>query len=189
MKIVKLFWGLRAIIYKIAFKKIGLLTYIGKPIILQGIKNVQIGNKVRIYPGMRMETHGTGGAIQIEDNVSIGQNLHIIAGGETLIIGKDTTISGNVFISNMDHDYRKIGLHVLEQELIIKRTKIGSNCFIGYGAVIQAGTILGSQCIIGANSVVRGMFPDNCVIAGVPAKIIKKYNADTNIWERFKEEE
>lgn len=52
------------------------------------------------------------------------------------------------------------------------------------GAAIQAGTVLGKQCIVGANSVVRGTFPDYCVIAGVPAKIIRKYNAESHSWER-----
>lgn len=52
------------------------------------------------------------------------------------------------------------------------------------GVAIQAGTILGEQCIVGANSVVRGTFPDYCVIAGVPAKIIKIYNKESGEWVR-----
>lgn len=184
MKITKMFWGLRALIYKVSFKKIGNLSYIGKPVILQGTKNVQIGDRVRIYPGLRLETHGNKGAILIEENVSIGQNLHIVSGDETLVIGRDTTISGNVFISNMEHEYRNIGIHILDQNLIIKTTRIGQNCFIGYGAVLQAGTILGKQCVVGSNSVVRGTFPDYCVIAGAPAKIIKKYDNISKSWEK-----
>ena len=53
--------------------------------------------------------------------------------------------------------------------------------------MIQSGTILGKQCIVGANSVVRGQFPDYCVIAGNPAKIIKKYNFNTRKWEKYHE--
>lgn len=46
------------------------------------------------------------------------------------------------------------------------------------------GTILGEQCIVGANAVVRGIFPDYCVIVGVPAKIIKRYNPSTKSWQK-----
>lgn len=185
MNIIKFFWAARAIVYKIRFKKIGKSSYIGKPIYLQGTKRVEIGNRVRIYPGLRMETHGTSGSISIMDNVSIGQNFHVISSGTNLEIGRDTTISANVLITNTDHDYRQVGVHILEQDMLMKDTRIGDNCFIGFGAVIQAGTILGKQCVVGANSVVCGEYPDYCVLVGAPAKIVKKYNAGTGIWEKI----
>ena len=87
-------------------------------------------------------------------------------------------------ITNIDHSYQEIGIHILDQEQIMHETMIGENCFIGYGAVIQAGTILGKQCIIGSNSVVRGTFPDYCVIVGIPAKIIKRYDNGAKKWIR-----
>ncbi|NMM65095.1 acyltransferase [Clostridium sp. P21] len=185
MNIVKYFWAIRAIIYKVRFKRIGNFSYIGKPVYLQGTKRVKIGNKVRIYPGVRIETHGVSGSIVIKDNVSIGQNFHITSSNSELVIGKDTTILGNAFITNIDHDYKQIGVHILEQDFLTKETKIGENCFIGYGAAIQAGTILGKQCIVGANSVVRGEFPDYCVIVGAPAKVVKRYNTATGTWEKI----
>jgi acetyltransferase-like isoleucine patch superfamily enzyme len=54
------------------------------------------------------------------------------------------------------------------------------------GSAIMAGTRLGKQCIVGANSVVKGEFPDYCVIVGAPAKIVKKYNFETQEWEKVK---
>lgn len=125
-----------------------------------------------------------GGTIQVKDNTSIGQNVHITSQDDDLIIGENCTILANTFITNIDHDYREIDVHILKQKRIIRHTEIGENCFIGMGAAIQAGTVLGKQCIVGANSVVRGTFPDYCVIAGVPAKIIRKYNAESHSWER-----
>ena len=53
------------------------------------------------------------------------------------------------------------------------------------GAAIMPGTVLGKQCVVGANSVVKGTFPDYCVIVGSPAKIVKKYNQQTHIWEKI----
>ena len=124
------------------------------------------------------------GRVVIDDNVSIGQCFHLIA-KEMVVIGRNTTISANVFISDVEHEYRQLGVHIMDQELLVSRTTIGQNSFIGYGAVIRAGTILGEQCIVGANAVVRGRFPDRCVIAGNPARIIKKYNLVTKCWEKI----
>ena len=53
-----------------------------------------------------------------------------------------------------------------------------------HDVVIQAGTILGKQCIVGANAVVRGEFSDYCVIAGIPAKIVKRYDLITKQWKK-----
>ena len=55
---------------------------------------------------------------------------------------------------------------------------IGNDCLIGMNSVILPGTHLGNHCIVGANSTVRGEFPDYCVIAGSPARIIKRYDFD-----------
>ncbi len=182
----KIFWALRAVILRPFFRKYGNFGYLGNPIVISGKKNISIGNRVRIYPGLRMEAINNG-TIDIRDNVSIGQNFHCTAGGN-LVIGSNCTVLGNTFITDIDHDYRQIGVHILDQPQIVKETKIGENCFIGYGAAIQAGTILGKQCVVGANAVVRGKYPDFCVIVGAPARIVKKYNMQTGEWERVDHE-
>jgi acetyltransferase-like isoleucine patch superfamily enzyme len=168
----KITWFLRASFFKIYFGRIGRYTYIGNPLIIEGAKNIYIGNFVRIYPLLRAEVYGKG-KIVINDNVSIGHNLHLAA-FEDLIIGENSTISSNVFIGSLDHSYEQIDSHIMSQELKGRKTEIGKNCFVGTGAVILSGTILGKQCIVAANSVVRGEFPDYCVIGGMPAKILKQ---------------
>lgn len=181
---IKLFWIIRAIIFKPFFKKFGFPSYIGGTTYLHGINKISIGKRVRIFPNVRLEVHGDNSSLIIEDNVAIGQNVHITS-GENLIIGSSSTILANVFITNIDHDYQEIDKHILDQKMSIKKTVIGENCFIGIGAAIQAGTILGKQCIVGANSVVKGIFPDYCVIVGSPARIVKKYNFETQHWEKI----
>lgn len=183
MDINKIFWALRGMAYKAVFGHFGNFSYIGKPVSIKGKKNIYIKDRVRIYPGIRMEAIGRG-EIEINENTSIGQNFHITSKDEKVVIGRDTIISGNVFVTNIDHDYQEIGKHILKQKHIISTTRIGENCFIGFGAAIQAGTILGKQCIVGANAVVRGTFPDYCVIVGVPGKVVKKYHIETRKWEK-----
>lgn len=50
---------------------------------------------------------------------------------------------------------------------------IGRDCWIGAKVTILDRTRLGNGCIVTAGAVVSGIFPDNCIIGGVPAKIIK----------------
>jgi acetyltransferase-like isoleucine patch superfamily enzyme len=180
--LIKLYWGFLAICYSFFFKAFKFPSHIGIPIFTLGLNRVTIGKRVRIMPGLRIETHKNG-TITFENNVSIGQNFHITSAGN-LVIGSNTTILGNVFVTNIDHDYQEIGKHILDQKMIVRETIVGENCFIGYGAAIQAGTVLGKHCVVGANAVVRGTFPDYCVIVGAPAKIIKRYNDSTLCWER-----
>jgi len=179
----KILWTIRALVYKPFFGMFGFPSYIGKPIILSNTRKFFIGKRVRIFPFSRMEVVDEKSSIVFEDNISIGQYFHIISKGK-LVIGQNTTISANVLITNIDHEYQEIDKHILNQPLITKHTQIGENCFIGYGAVIQAGTILGKQCIVGANAVVRGHFPDYSVIVGIPAKIIKRYDPKLKLWRK-----
>jgi serine O-acetyltransferase len=54
--------------------------------------------------------------------------------------------------------------------------QIGDNCYIGPGAKLFGAITIGNNVTIGANSVVNKSFPDNVVIAGIPAKIIRYKN-------------
>lgn len=181
MQLSKMWWFIRLILRRPLFKKVGSYSYMGPAVSLFGTKGISIGNRVRIYPGSRMETHDSGEII-IGDDCSIAQNFHITSGKNKLVIGDRTTVSGNVFITNIDHEYQNIDEHIMNQPMIYKNTIIGENCFIGFGAAIQAGTVLGKQCIVGTNAVVRGTFPDYSVIVGVPAKVVKHYDEEVGEW-------
>lgn len=189
ISLCKIGWGIRGLISKISYKHIGRLTYMGRPIFISGKDRISIGNRVRLFPGSRMEAIGNGG-IEIEDDVSIGQNLHMISEGSLLRIGMRTTISANVFITNTEHRYDEYDVHIMKQKRSMKETQIGENCFLGYGAVIMAGVRLGNNSIVGANAVVReGIYPDGCVLAGVPAKIIRRYDPKRNTWDKVRKTE
>ena len=51
-------------------------------------------------------------------------------------------------------------------------------------AVVLPGTQIGKHVAVAAGAVVRGIVPDNCVVAGVPARVIRRYDADTRTWLR-----
>lgn len=188
MHFVKYVWAVRGLISKISFKHFGNMSYLGKPLYIEGKRKISIGNRTRIFPGLRMEALNNG-SIVIGSNTVIEQNVHIISMDSELVIGDDVTLAPNVFITNVNHNYHDIEKSVMDQGHTVKKTIINNGCFIGYGVAIQAGTVLGKHCVVGSNSVVKGNFPDNCVIVGAPAKIIKQYNLMTNQWETVKGDE
>jgi acetyltransferase-like isoleucine patch superfamily enzyme len=175
--------------YKLFFKNIGKKSTIRKPIILINVQKIDIQENVFIRDSARIECIISKGIqkfnpkLTIENGVSFEQRCHIIVGGE-LTISKNAIISFDVMITDTEHEYENINLPISAQPLKVSKTYIGENCFIGSGVKIQAGTILGKHCVIGANSVVRGTFPDYCVIVGIPAQIIKKYDEKSKTWKR-----
>jgi len=87
-----------------------------------------------------------------------------------IYIGKGTYIGPNVGIITVNHKLDDLDHYEEGKDVII-----GKNCWIGMNSVILPGVVLGDRTIVGAGSVVTKSFPEgNCVIAGVPAKIIKK---------------
>lgn len=177
--------------YGHSFGRLGKGCNIHKPLYIMGKKHIFFGGGVTILPNARIEaiTSYNGQTyspkITVGDRTSFGQNLHLCSCQE-VTIGNDVTFSANIYIADVAHDYRKIGVPILQQELLVKPTRIGDHCFIGYGACIHPGVTLGKQCIVGSNAVVlAGDYPDFSVLAGVPAKIVKKYDGAQKEWVKL----
>jgi acetyltransferase-like isoleucine patch superfamily enzyme len=68
---------------------------------------------------------------------------------------------------------------------IYKRdVRVGPTVWIGYGACVLRGVTVGDNCIVGTNSVLTREIPDNAVVAGVPARVIRMREAPRSMrWE------
>ena len=87
-----------------------------------------------------------------------------------IIIGKGSYIAPNVGIITANHDPLNLDKHLPGKDVVI-----GEKCWIGMNAVILPGVVLGPRTIVGAGSVVTKSFPEgNCIIAGNPARLIRK---------------
>lgn len=148
---------------------------------------ISLGNNVLIWPGFRIEGVASYAGdkympqIIIGDNVTIQQRLHVTA-ATRVEIGQGTTILFDVTITDIDHGYEKMGVAPYDQPINVHPTYIGRNCLISAGAKILAGTELGSHCVVGANAVVRGKYPEGSVLAGNPARVVKKYDFVSDCW-------
>ncbi len=111
-------------------------------------------------------------------NITLGKNVFINAcckfqdqGG--IIIGNNVLIGHNVTLATLNHDERPDK----RQYIYPKPIKIGNNVWIGSNATILQGITIGDGAIIGANSVVTKDVPENTIVAGVPAKVLRQITA------------
>ena len=165
-------------------------------------KKISFGTHVKLGSGTRVYFYG--GSLQIERDTVICNYSKIIVGGGKLKIGKncllgeygiyntfaDLIIGNDVitadrisFVTNI-HQYENVNRPIKNQPSISGPIEIGDGTWIGMNATILANTHIGKNCVVAAHSVVKGDFPDYCVIGGTPARILKKYNKNTEKWDK-----
>lgn len=149
---------------------------------LQGAKNISIGDNFACGRTSWLATYDEYRGYKYNPELNIGNNVSItsahIGAINSIVIKDNVLIGSHVLIEDHSHgdtfDYSKprIDLPLVSKGTII----IEENVWICDNAVILAGAHIGKNCVVAANSVVNKEFPDNCLIGGVPAKILKKYN-------------
>ncbi|MGH3282697.1 MAG: acyltransferase [Trebonia sp.] len=81
----------------------------------------------------------------------------------------------NDLLTDQNHGYADPETPIGSQFPVNRPVSIGAGSWLGAGAIILPGTAIGRNVVVAAGSVVRGEVPDRCVVAGVPAKIVREY--------------
>lgn len=154
------------------------------------IGHINFGTDITLGVDARIEALSTAAKIKFGNCVKINDYCHIGALSE-ISIGDNVLIGSRVTIVDHDHGvYSGLEFHSLpttapdSRELPASPIYVGDNTWIAEGVTILSGVRVGPGCVIGANSVVASDIPDNSIAAGVPAKVIKKFNKATNSWEK-----
>ena len=154
------------------FLKIGNYCYISA----LGRKGIVFGNNVSIGAFSRVivstSLNNLGDRIIIGNNVGIGEYAYL-GGAGGLEIGDECIIGQYLSCHPENHNYQDLSIAIRHQGVTRKGIKIENNCWIGSKVTILDGVTIGSGSIIAAGSVVTKSFPENSIIGGVPAKLIK----------------
>lgn len=117
-------------------------------------------------------------------NVKFGRHS-IIGCSNIIILEDDVQLAPHCHITDRNHLYDDPETPIWRQPISMPGpTIIGSQSWLGFGVQVMPGVKIGRHCVIAAGSVVTRDIPDFCVAAGVPAKVIKRYNEGKGIWEK-----
>ncbi|MGH9043448.1 MAG: acyltransferase [Acidimicrobiales bacterium] len=112
--------------------------------------------------------------ITIGDRCVIGRGSHIV-GHWNIEIGNDVQTGPYVYITDQNHSYLDPRRAIGEQMPVEAAVRIGSGSWLGTNVVVLPGTTIGENVVVAASAVVRGEVPARCVVAGVPARIVKRF--------------
>ena len=188
----------RGALYAIGNRKLHKTIFIGRKVKLYEKRYISVGAKTKIHNGVKIDALSTEG-VSIGVNCVIGANSIIECTGSLSNVGKGVKIGNRTTFGNdcyfgaaggisvgddviagqyirfhsENHNYMDLDKPIREQGVTHQGIKIGNNCWIGSGVVFLDGAELGDGCVVAANAVVTKKFPDNVVIGGIPARILK----------------
>ncbi|MFB7516722.1 acyltransferase [Streptomyces sp. NPDC056144] len=131
-----------------------------------------------LLPGMDL---GPDPVLRIGAGCLIGRGSHVVA-HESVTIGDHVFIAPYAYVTDQNHAYTDLHLPIGVQPPVNRPVVIGDGCWIGAGAVVLPGTRLGRNVAVAGGSVVRGEFPDHCLVGGVPARVLRRYDPEHDTW-------
>lgn len=147
-------------------------------------KNVGIGANSYFGPVTNYIGIAYNPKIVIGEGTWVGKNCSIAAINR-VEIGKNVLFAGHVHITDHSHEYEDISKPVNVQPLISKGPVIiEDDCWLGFSCEILSGVHIGKHCVVAARAVVTKDIPSYSIVAGNPAKIIKRYDMELGKWVR-----
>lgn len=139
-------------------------TVLGSPIV--DAPDLVIGDEFRIWSGHRQTLVTGWGRIRIGDRVFINSGAVVFSAAE-VTIGNDVALANEAYL--MDSDSHGVEGRPVKEAPI----RIGDGSWIGARAIILPGVTIGRRCLIAAGAVVSRDVPDDTLVAGNPARVVR----------------
>jgi acetyltransferase-like isoleucine patch superfamily enzyme len=155
------------------------------PTVIFGEGRIEIGAGTTIGPlasvsaGMPSQA-GVPGApiISIGERCTLGKGIGIV-GHERIEIGDDIWTGHYVYVTDQNHGYEDVDQPIGTQMWRNEPVVIGSGSWLGHGAIVLPGSRIGRHVVVAAGAVVAGIeVPDFSVVAGVPARVVRRRSGD-----------
>jgi serine acetyltransferase len=141
-------------------------------------RGTMIGPHVSLAAGMGPDQELlTCPVVRIGDRCVVGRGSHIV-GHWSIDIGDDVQTGPYVYITDQNHGYEDPDLPIGLQVPVEASVSIGAGSWLGAHAVVLPGAQIGRHVVVAAGAVVRGHVPDHCVVAGVPARVVRRWYPD-----------
>jgi acetyltransferase-like isoleucine patch superfamily enzyme len=156
--------------------------------ICPGVK-LEIGRRATLHVG-RWAWIGHGSKIRVhEGEVSIGAKTVMgqectISAYQHVSIGRECIVADRVMLIDFDHGVVEVDRPIRLQGIYKRDVRVGHNVWLGYGACVLRGVTIGENSIVGTSAVVTKDVPENAIVGGVPARVIRmRENPRSMRWE------
>lgn len=118
----------------------------------------------------------------IADRTVFGRFAKVVCFG-SVTIGADVILAERVYISDVEYEAGPGDVHPDHRPLTTPRpVTVEPGVFLGVGAIVKPGVTIGAQAYIGAGAIVTEDVPPRSVAVGDPARVIRRYDPDTDRW-------
>lgn len=161
------------------FSSYGEHTVVHPPLTVTRPASVDIGERTYVLAGanLALDEVAQDVRLHIGSGTYLGRDLTIVCGREVWI-GDDVMGSDRLYIADVEHEptdgRSRLG--------VPRPVRIEDGVFLGTGAMVLPGVTVGARSLVAAGAVVTTDVPPNAVVVGNPARVVRRYDADTGDW-------
>lgn len=166
---------LRRVVVQAAARRVGNGLHVAPGVDFRHLETMEFGDGV--FVGEQASIHGRfDGTCQIGRSVWIGP--HAFLDARALTIEDYVGIGPGVRVIGSEHVATPSSVPVMQTDLHIRPIRIGAGSDVGANVVVLPGVTIGAGAIVGAGAVVTRDVPDHSIVAGVPARVLRRRNQD-----------
>lgn len=169
-----------------AFAAFGARSIIVPPARIEHPGRIAIGSRVLVHEHAWMVVRGGGvntdPALVIGDGAVINRFVKIVAFG-SVELGEGVIVGDHAYISDVEYEPGFADVDPVHRPLIEpQRVVLEPYVALGVGVIVKPGVTIGERAYIGAGSIVTKDVPARCLAVGSPARVVRRYNPDTDRW-------